>query len=239
MTRLEELEALRAQIEQVERLTVDPLGFVDREMSEHRQELAAFVAAGLAFGNVKAIGQSVARVLAHLDDLDGLGFAGHRWVRGADLQAVLGRIMALQAQHGSLGRLFEAGYEPGDIRGAMVRFSEALRAGLPETRGVVTLTTSPTGGSACKRMNLFLRWMVRTDGVDLGLWRGVRPADLMMPLDVHVVAYARRFGLTKRKAQDWKMAEEITAFFRRLCPEDPLRYDFAISHYGMMNSWSA
>ncbi|MFT5434447.1 MAG: hypothetical protein ACI9OJ_005160, partial [Myxococcota bacterium] len=118
-------------------------------------------------------------------------------------------------------------------------FSGRLRDGLPTTRGVVTLTTSPAQGSACKRMNLFLRWVVRSEGMDLGLWPGVSPADLMMPLDVHVLKFAKRYGLSQRATQDWKLAEEITAWFRKLCPSDPLRYDFTVSHYGMMHSWDS
>ena len=236
MTR-NELESLRARLEGAERLAIDPLGFVDRTLAPLRQEVVAFLAAGLAFGNVTAIGRSVRRVVAHLDDLETIGTVAHRWVRGADLQAVVGRLLDLQQEYGSLGALFEVGYVPGDMRRSMTNFSDRLRDGLPATRGVVTLTTRAADGSACKRLNLFMRWVVRSEGVDLGLWRGVSPADLMMPLDVHVIRYARRFGLTRRTTADWKMVEEVTAHFRGLCPEDPLRYDFAISHYGMAEGW--
>ena len=237
MMQIDELEARRQLVETPERLAVDPLGYVPRDASVHDQELIAFVAAGLAFGNVHAIGRSVGRVVQNLHQLEKLGFEGHRWVRGPDLVNVLGRIRQLQTQDGSLGATFEKGYVPGDMRASLSAFARRLREGLPQTRGVVTLTTSPDKGSACKRMNLFMRWMVRSGDIDLGLWRGVSAADLIMPLDVHVVRYARRFGLTGRTTQNWKMAEEITDHFRVLCPTDPVRFDFTISHYGMLHSW--
>jgi len=232
------LDRLRQRVETPERLAVDPLGMVPGGLSEPDQELIAFAAAGLAFGNVTAIGRSVRRVVENLDDLSALGHTAHRWVRGPDLVSVLGRVRELQTRFGSLGAAFADGYVPGDMRASMAAFSTHLRTGLEPTRGVVTLTTSPDQGSACKRMNLFMRWMVRSEGVDLGLWREIDPADLIMPLDVHVIRYARRYAVTKRSTVDWKMAVEVTAWFRRLCPADPLRWDFAISHYGMMESWN-
>ncbi|MFT5433684.1 MAG: hypothetical protein ACI9OJ_004392, partial [Myxococcota bacterium] len=110
-----ELEALRQEVETPERLATDPLGYVPRDAPIVDQELLAFAAAGLAFGNVHAIGKSVQRVVDNISDLSGLGFFGHRWVRGPDLVAVLGRVRQLQSEFGSLGSAFEAGYVPGDM----------------------------------------------------------------------------------------------------------------------------
>lgn len=239
MMTVAELDALRAEVESTDRLQVDPLGFVPREgASVERQEIIAFVAAGLALGRVSSIGRSVARVVAHLDDLDDLGFGAHRWIRSADVRAVVGRIRALQERHGSLGAAFALDYCPGDMRSAMVGFAARLLDGLPATRGVRSLAVSPAGGSACKRMLLFLRWVVRPAAPDLGLWADrVSTADLLMPLDAHVIRFARRFGLTSRATVDWKMVEQVTAAFRALCPEDPCRWDFAIAHHGMTAGW--
>jgi uncharacterized protein (TIGR02757 family) len=93
----------------------------------------------------------------------------------------------------------------------------------------------PSRGSACKRLNLFLRWMVRpADGVDFGLWRGVRPAQLLMPLDTHVWRIARALGLTARRTADWRAAVEITDALRRIDPQDPVRFDFAIARLGIV-----
>jgi uncharacterized protein (TIGR02757 family) len=235
-TPLEQLdfEAMREATETQARLQMDPLGAVPRGGTLTQQELAAFIAAGLAFGNVQAIHQSVHKAMAiHLYGEEQV-FHGHRWVRGGDLAAIVTRVRALQDEYGSLGASFLVGYERGDMRGSLTRFSALLDAGLPKRRGVQYLCTSPAGGSACKRLNLFLRWVVRTEGVDLGLWTDVSPADLIVPLDVHVLRFAQHHGLTGRRAASWLAAEEVTAWFRQRWPTDPLRYDFAISHSGMM-----
>jgi uncharacterized protein (TIGR02757 family) len=236
-TPLEQLdfEAMRQAVETQARVQADPLGAVPRGEKQTQQELAAFIAAGLAFGNVQAIHQSVHKAMAiHVYGEEEI-FRGHRWVRGDDLAVIVARVRALQEEYGSLGAAFLVGYEPGDMRGSLTRFSALLDTGLPKRRGVQYLCTSPVGGSACKRLNLFLRWVVRTEGVDLGLWTDVSPADLIMPLDVHVLRFAQHHGLTGRRASSWLAAEEVTAWFRRRWPMDPLRYDFTISHSGMMH----
>jgi uncharacterized protein (TIGR02757 family) len=92
---------------------------------------------------------------------------------------------------------------------------------------------SPTDGSPCKRLNLFLRWMVRREGVDLGLWRTIAPARLVIPLDAHVFTIARRVGLTRYRSPGWRMALDITERLRRLDPHDPVKYDFALHRMGL------
>ena len=92
----------------------------------------------------------------------------------------------------------------------------------------------PSAGSACKRLNLFLRWMVRRDAVDLGVWTRVSPARLIVPLDAHVIRVGRCLGLTRYAAPGWRMAADITASLRALDPADPVRYDFALCHLGML-----
>jgi uncharacterized protein (TIGR02757 family) len=96
------------------------------------------------------------------------------------------------------------------------------------------MLTSPDDGSACKRLNLFLRWMVRPDdGVDLGPWTALTPADLVVPLDVHVLRISRFLGLTRRSDASWRTACEVTDGLARLDPADPVRFDFALSHLGI------
>jgi uncharacterized protein (TIGR02757 family) len=92
---------------------------------------------------------------------------------------------------------------------------------------------SPDDGSPCKRLNLYLRWMVRREGVDLGLWRAVEPGRLVIPLDAHVFAIARRVALTRYRSPGWRMALDITAHLRRLDPADPVKYDFALHRMGL------
>jgi hypothetical protein len=99
--------------------------------------------------------------------------------------------------------------------------------------GFLQFLPSPRGSSPCKRINMFLRWMVRDADVDFGLWRGVLKDDLIIPLDVHIQRIARCLGFTNRKSNDWKAAQEITASLRRLDAKDPLKYDFALAHHGI------
>jgi uncharacterized protein (TIGR02757 family) len=109
-----------------------------------------------------------------------------------------------------------------------------LRKLLGPERGLDHLLPSPLGQGAAKRLNLFLRWMVReADGVDFGLWTKVSPAQLIIPLDTHIHRMGLRLGLTSRKSPGWRTAEEITAALRRLDPADPVKYDFALCHYAM------
>jgi uncharacterized protein (TIGR02757 family) len=94
----------------------------------------------------------------------------------------------------------------------------------------------PSSGGACKRLNLFLRWMVRIDRVDLGLWSRVRPAQLIVPLDTHVIRVGRCLRLTRLTSPGWRMAVDITQSLRALDPRDPVKYDFSLCHLGMMSA---
>ena len=107
------------------------------------------------------------------------------------------------------------------------------RKPLPADAGVRFFFPSPDDGSPCKRLNLYLRWMVRREGVDLGVWRAVSPARLVIPLDAHVLTIARRVALTRRRSPGWRMALDITERLRRLDPEDPVKYDFALHRMGL------
>jgi uncharacterized protein (TIGR02757 family) len=236
-------------------LHTDPIGAVRRFTDPEDQEIAAFLAAGLAFGRVSII-------LQHLydlwDRLDGRpartvhdwkpgderrleGFV-HRWIPGNDLCLVLNALSRARREHGSLHRLFLGAYDPSDrdLSRPLSRFVSAIRDLVPartRSRGVVTFFPDPEQGGACKRLNLFLRWMVRReDGIDLGLWPRVRPDQLVMPLDTHVSRLSRYLGLTRRRTVDWKMAVEIANSLRTFDPRDPIRYDFALSRLGILDA---
>ena len=106
----------------------------------------------------------------------------------------------------------------------------------PAKPGVAYFFSRPGSGGACKRLNLFLRWMVRIDRVDLGIWSRVKPAQLIVPLDTHVIRVGRCLRLTRLTSPGWRMAADITRSLRALDPRDPVRYDFALCHLGMMNA---
>jgi uncharacterized protein (TIGR02757 family) len=243
-------------------ISPDPIEIVHEYADPGDQEAAALVAAALAYGNVRHILRSVrsalaalgphpreaARKLTEREAIELLRDFRHRFNSGMDVARLVLAIGWALREHGSLESLFLEGYSPGDphVGPALDAFASRLAATrLPavdrrETRlGLVSrarfLLPRPRDGSACKRLNLFLRWMVRgPDGVDLGLWRRVSRAQLVMPLDTHVWRICRQLGLTRRSSPDWRAALEITAVFREFAPQDPVRYDFAISRLGIL-----
>ena len=238
-----------------EYLHTDPIGAVRRFPDSDDREIAGFLAAGLAFGRVDIILPHLADLWDRLDhrpariahdwtasDRKRLRGFVHRWVSGDDLALVVGALGRARRRHGSLRSLFLDGYEPAalDLAPALSRFVNALKREIParaHTLGVLTFFSDPAQGAACKRLNLYLRWMVRPeDGIDLGLWAPVRPDQLVMPLETHVSRLSRYLGLTERRTVNWKMAAEIAARLRAFDPLDPIRFDFALSRLGILEA---
>jgi uncharacterized protein (TIGR02757 family) len=224
------------------------------------REIAGFCAAALAFGRVASVLNSIDTLLAIMGpspcafvrrfEPDAphpeLRRMVHRWTRGSDLVALLWVLRQMLDRAGSLESFFIEGLAPdaADVGAALDAFSTRALAldikraygRVPKRPGVCYFFPRPSAGSACKRLNLFLRWMVRRDEVDLGVWTRVRRALLIVPLDTHVIRLGRCLRLTRYISPGWKMAADITAALRRLDPVDPVRFDFAICHVGMMNA---
>jgi len=163
----------------------------------------------------------------------------HRFISSEGVYRFLGCVRAAYLEHGSLERLYVAGRkgDAPELRRDLARFLGGLRdrwgEGLGRERDF--LFPRPERGSACKRHNLFLRWVVRgPDGVDLGLWRAVSPRDLIVPLDTHMARLGGALGFTRRKTPDWRMAEEITDSLRPVCPEDPVKFDYPLTRLGIL-----
>lgn len=163
----------------------------------------------------------------------------HRFISEEGVRRFLHVLREAYADHPSLERLYLAGRggEPPDLRRDLSRFLSDFRgrwgSALPRQRDF--LFPRPERGSACKRHNMFLRWMVRgPDGVDLGLWSAVSPRDLVVPLDTHMARLGGWLGLTRRKTPDWRMAEEITEALRAACPDDPVRFDYPLTRLGIL-----
>jgi uncharacterized protein (TIGR02757 family) len=236
----------------------DPLQFVRAHDHPADQEVVGLVAAALAYGNVKQIKRSIAAALAVLGPRPAravrrlhpraaraaLARFKHRFNDGRDVAALFFFIRQMLERWGSVEAFFCAGLDGGEhLGGALAAFSaRALaldhgglygRGRLPRDAGVRFFFPSPAGGSACKRLNLYLRWMVRREGVDLGLWRGVDPKALVIPLDAHIITLGRRLGLTRYRSPGWRMAVDITSSLRRLDPRDPVKYDFALHRMGL------
>ncbi|HME91919.1 MAG TPA: TIGR02757 family protein [Myxococcaceae bacterium] len=239
------------------RIAFDPVEFPHRYSSPRDIEVSGLIAAALAYGRadlfkpkveslLSAMAPSPAAYVAELD-LEGArrllhGFV-YRFNVAADLGVLLLGIGGALRRWGSLEALFREQLDRhGELRAALGGFTAALRdvpmkplrRALGRERGLDHLLPTPLGPGAAKRLNLFLRWMVRgPDGVDFGIWRSVPPSRLIVPLDTHVGRIARYLGLTRRKELSWKTAEEVTASLRRVEPSDPVRYDFALCHHGM------
>jgi len=207
-------------------------------------EIAGFLAATIAWGNRKSIISDARRLLAMMDndphdflvnasskDLKPFRKFNHRTFNGTDCIFFLESLKNIYRKHKSMEALF-----PVETEGAQRAISHFRREFLktPHEPRSEKHVSDPLKGSAAKRINMFLRWMVRSDakGVDFGIWNSVSPASLVCPLDVHVGNTARSLGLLQRKSNDWRAAEELTANLRAFDPGDPVKFDFALFGIG-------
>jgi uncharacterized protein (TIGR02757 family) len=226
-------------------------------------ELVAFITALFSYGRRDIIIETLNR-LFQIVDHDPVGFMEnfnlqrdsklfqhfiYRFNKGADVAFLWERLQWAYREYGSLEALFEAAISQGDyshpqttrLKAGIAGFTNCLLGDGPTAKsyGLRFLFAHPEKGGACKRFNMFLRWMVREDTnpagkVDFGLWkRALQPADLLMPLDTHVMKMNRQLGLTSRQDASWRTAEAITDVFRALCPEDPVKYDYALFGFSL------
>jgi uncharacterized protein (TIGR02757 family) len=234
----------------------DPVELVHRYADPLDVEVAGLLCAALAYGRVdlfkprlsallEALGPSPATVARDADPAELLGRAAdfsYRMTGPRDVACLLYGAGRILRGHGSIGAFFAAAYrDRGNVKEALAALVDELCAAdftpilgqKGPTRRLKHLLPHPSRGSACKRLNLYLRWMVRgPDGVDFGLW-DVPVEALVVPLDTHVHRIGRFVGLTARKDLSWKTAEDVTARLRQLDPGDPVRFDFALSHLGI------
>jgi uncharacterized protein (TIGR02757 family) len=238
----------------------DPIDLVRPFQDPADREVAGFCAAALAFGRVGSVLASVRSLFDVMGprpsefvrrfepsrDAPAFDALVHRWTRGRDLAALVLILQAMLAKSGSLESFFLEGFDPAhvDVGPALDAFARRAREidlrpvygrRLPARPGVYYFFPCPSAGSGCKRLNLFLRWMVRRDQVDLGVWTRVPAAALVVPLDTHVIRLGRCLGLTRYASPGWRMAKAITESLRAIDPIDPVKYDFSLCHLGMMN----
>lgn len=239
------LEQTYKKMNRAEFIHPDPLEFVWRYKKPGDMEIAGIIAASLAYGNVKQILKSVEKVLSPMGvsprsfllsasrkDLERTysGFK-HRFTTGREMIVFLTALKAALKKHGSLNKAFVSIMTPGgsNYEEEIYRFVSLVFPGLCTP----TLIPCPAHKSSFKRLNLFLRWMVRKDAVDPGPWEGVPAAGLIVPLDTHMHRVSREMGVTRRKDTSMKTAAEITAFFSGLEPADPVKYDFCLTRAGI------
>ncbi|HQI00109.1 MAG TPA: TIGR02757 family protein [Deltaproteobacteria bacterium] len=228
-------------------ISPDPLEFLLRYDDPLDREIVGLIASSLAYGRVSQIIKSVDGVLKKIGGfprafLEGAGetmlkeiFSGfkHRFTTDSELVDLLLGAQRAVRRYGSLEACFLAGLSRGDETTvpALSAFAREIR--IRPGDGYSSLIPQPTKKSACKRLHLFLRWMVRSDEIDPGVWTGVSPAKLIVPLDTHMHRICRSLDMTSRAQADMRTAREITEGFRRISPEDPVRYDFSLTRLGI------
>jgi len=235
----------------------DPLQFIYQYSNRPDMEVAGFLAAELAYGRVQQIEKSLTNLFGRMgkspyefvQDLDEQKGAKlkdfrHRFTTGDDISDLLELLRDILDEFGSIEKFFVQGYNPGDknIIPALSKFCDSLLEMYAKThnghipKGLSYLLPRPASGSACKRLNLFLRWMVRNDDVDAGLWKLVDKTRLIVPVDVHMARLCRILGLYNRKTVPLSTAVKITESFAEIEPADPVKYDFALSRIGILEN---
>lgn len=224
----------------------DPVSIPHQFTYSKDVEVAGFLAATIAWGRRASIIQSAERMMSLMGDspydfimsadaaqYQSLGDFVHRTFNGVDLVYFCKSLKNIYTKHDSL----EAAFIPTKLEDAssgIERFRNEFFA-LDHERRTEKHVSNPATGSACKRLNMYLRWMVRVDkrGVDFGIWKNISPSSLLMPLDVHTSRVSRKLGLLERKQDDLKAVKELTTSLRKLDPADPVKFDFALFGLGM------
>ncbi|MGC2062316.1 MAG: TIGR02757 family protein [Thermodesulfovibrionales bacterium] len=239
------------------RLLLDPIEFPHRYKNPQDIEITGFIATCLAYGKVGLFKPVLEQLFLKMGSSphdfilstsvakQQQTFAGikYRFNENEDIICLFFILRNILQQHGSLYHLFKLHHHVEDktIENGLSGFMEAARnintsavyGKNIKTDGLLQFFSSPVQGSACKRANLFLRWMIRDRDIDFGIWKDIPKNRLVIPLDTHIARISRCLAFTSRKTQDWKMAMEITEALKRYDPEDPLKYDFALCHHGI------
>ncbi len=234
-------------------ISPDPLQFLHNYDDRNNIEIAGIISSVFAYGNVTQIIRTLEKIfgvmgkdphefiLNYKYEKDKSMFDGmkHRFYTSNDIAMLFNGLHKIYTEFGSLNYLFVLYHFLDDdtIKNSVARFSsnllEICKTTPEPTNGLKFMFPDPYKGSACKRMNLFLRWMVRKDELDFGLWPEISKDQLIIPVDTHIARISWELKLTKQKAVSWKMAEEITANLKKFDAVDPVKYDFAICHIGM------
>ncbi len=242
-------EKLYSEFNKRDFVSPDPLQFLYDYPDVKDREIAGLIAASLAFGNIKQILKSVNTVLEKTQKSP-YGFITnysrkdfhsifqnfkYRFVGGDDIAEFFLGIKSVINEFGSLENCFLSGYSHED-RNMLGAIEFTVKKILPAPHKSYLLTL-PSRGSACKRLNLYLRWMIRKDEVDPGGWGNLSPSKLLIPLDTHMWKACKGLKFTKRNQADLKSALEITEAFKKICPEDPVKYDFALTRAGIRKTF--
>ena len=229
----------------------DPISIPHRFSLKEDIEISGFLAATIAWGNRKSIIKNASRmmelmgnspydfVIAHSEQqLGPLEDFVHRTFNGKDFIGFIKGLKHLYTVHGGLEGVFTRCQEPGTLQPAITKLKELFFEAehLPRTQKHIS---NPQKGSSAKRINMFLRWLIRKDnaGVDFGLWNSIPSGSLSCPLDVHSGNVARKLGLLQRKQNDAKAVVELDTALREMDPVDPVKYDFALFGLGVFEKF--
>lgn len=232
-------------------IDTDPIQVPHQFLRKEDIEIAAFLTASISWGQRKSIINNANRLmnlmdndpfdfLCHAERADWKVFENfvHRTFNGEDCLFFLDTLRKIYLKHGGLESVFNEGYATdGTIYGTLLHFRKTFLS-IPHEKHVCKHIADVSANASAKRLNMFLRWMVRQDEkeVDFGLWKNIAASSLMLPLDVHTGDVARAYGLLSRKQNDWKAVEEITTALRLFDPADPIKYDFALFGIGAFES---
>ncbi|GET20126.1 TIGR02757 family protein [Prolixibacter denitrificans] len=233
-------------------IETDPLSIPRLFSRKEDIEIAGFLAATIAWGQRPTIIRNASKLMDWMDnrpfefitqnettDFERFDEFVHRTFNGIDCRYFLHALREIYRSGSSLETLFTEGFQQdGSMMSGIVRFREKFLSYQPEKR-TLKHVANPLKGSSAKRINMFLRWMVRDNstGVDFGLWKDIPTSALMMPLDVHSGNVARKLGLLKRKQNDWKAVDELTSRLRDFDRDDPVKYDFALFGLGVFEKF--
>lgn len=228
----------------------DPILIPHRFSQKEDIEISGFFAATLAWGQRTTIIRNATKLMELMDNApyqfimehqpkDRQRFNGfvHRTFQYDDLLYFLDALQNIYRHHEGLEKIWQPRADENNMKNALGRFRDVFfeKEHLPRTRKHIS---DPFQNSACKRLNMYLRWMVRHDDreVDLGIWKSISPALLSCPLDVHTARVARALRLLERKQNDWKAVEQLDSSLRKLDPNDPVKYDFALFGMGIFEN---
>lgn len=228
----------------------DPLQFLHQYRAKEDIEIVGFISSIFAYGNVSQINLILSKIFSELGTSPYQKILGmneseikiftnkirYRFYTPQDVEELFLTLQKILSENFSLKNIFLERYKSSDknIKTALSHFSEQILNYFPtKTRGIKFMFPNPNDGSTCKRMNLFLRWMVRRDELDFGLWNEIATSKLIIPVDTHIAKICKQLKLTKRNSVNWAMAEEITENLKKIDSDDPVKYDFALCHIGM------
>ena len=242
-----ELDSLVKKYETIDFIKDDPIQFVHRSKCKEEAELYGFIASLFAYGNRKIFIKKLDEIFSKSEgnllefikngDFSSLKDVEYRFSKEHDIIPIFEILSKLYNESEGLEDLFAYSWTQAcfDHQQFLQTVVDYFYSNAPKIvgQGFYHMIPNPNNGGAMKRINMFLRWMVRKGPVDLGIWEFIKPKDLLIPLDVHVARVSRQMGLLERKSNDFKAVQELTNNLTKFCPEDPVKYDFAMFAFGI------